>query len=60
VSSLGIKRFVFSHHLDEFVNFFIDGRNEDMLYNWTDRASMSISKDGRPFKAIKEMHPSIV
>jgi hypothetical protein len=27
-----------------------------VLYNWMDRASMSISKVGRPFKAIKEMH----
>ncbi len=29
-----------------------------MLYNWTDKVSMSISKVNVPFKTTKEMHPS--
>jgi hypothetical protein len=31
-----------------------------VLYNWTNRAFMSISKANKPFKVAKEMHPSIV
>ncbi len=38
----------------------IDVHNEDMLYNWTNRASMSISKADRPFRVAKEMHIGIV
>jgi hypothetical protein len=38
------------------VNNFIDVQNEDVLHNWIDRASMSISKVRRPFRAAKEMH----
>ncbi len=60
MSSSGIKRFVFSSPFDEFVKNCIDVRNEDMLYNWTNRASMSISKVGRPFRVAKEMHIGIV
>jgi hypothetical protein len=38
------------------VNDIIDVHNEDVLYNWMDRASMFISKASMPFKATKEMH----
>ncbi len=38
------------------MNNFIDVQNEDVLHNWTDRASMSISKVRRPFRAAKEIH----
>jgi hypothetical protein len=55
VTSLGIGIFFFSSPLNEFVNNSIDVQNEDMLYNWTNRASMSISKVGRPFRVAKEM-----
>jgi hypothetical protein len=60
VSSLGIGGFVFSSPFNQFVNNYIDVWNEDMLYNWTNRAFMSISKVDKPFKAAKGMHPSIV
>ncbi len=55
-SSLVSGRFIFSSPFDEFVNNAIDVWNEDVLYNWMDRASMSLSKAGGPFKASKEMH----
>jgi hypothetical protein len=42
------------------LNNFIDVWNENMLYNWTYRAIMFISKAGRPFWVAKEMHPFIV
>ncbi len=47
-SSLGNRRFVFSSPFDEFVNNSIDVRIEDVLYNWIDRAFMSISKASKP------------
>ncbi len=50
---------MFSSPFDEFVNNSIDVRNENM-YNWTNKASMSISKANWPFKATKEMHFAIV
>ncbi len=56
-SSLGIGRFVFSSPSDEFLKNFSNVSNEAMLYNWTDRASMFISKVGKPFKVANEMHP---
>ncbi len=59
-SSSSIGRFIFSSPSDEFVNNFIDVRNENMLYNWMDKASMSLSKAGRPFRATKEMHLAII
>ncbi len=59
-SSLGSGRFVFSPTSNDFVNNFTDVRNEVVLYNWTDRASMFISKADRPFRATKEMHLAIV
>jgi hypothetical protein len=37
------------------LNKSIDVQNEDVLYNWTNMASMSISKVGKPFRAAKEM-----
>ncbi len=46
-------RFIFSSPSNEFVNNILDVHNEDVLYNWTDRASVSISKASRPFKATK-------
>ncbi len=49
-------RFVFSSPSNEFVNNFINVSNEDVLYNWTDKASISISKVGIPFNDVKEMH----
>jgi hypothetical protein len=49
--------FVFSSPSDEFMNNSIDVQNKDVLYNWMDRASMSISTADRPFRAAKEMHP---
>ncbi len=55
VSSLGIKKFVFSSPFDELVNSFIDVRNENVLYNWTDRAFMSISKAKRSFKTFQDL-----
>jgi hypothetical protein len=55
-SSLSNGRFIFSSPSNKFVNNFIDVQNEYVLYDWIDRTSMSISKVGRPFKAIKEMH----
>ncbi len=58
-SSLGIGRFIFSSPFNEFVNNSIDVRNEDMLYNWIERASMFISKANKLFKATKKMHLSI-
>jgi hypothetical protein len=60
VSSLGIGRFIFSSPFEEFLNNSIDVRNEDVLYNWTDKVSMSISKASRPFKVPKEMYPSTI
>jgi len=60
VTSLGIGIFFFSSPLNEFVNNSIDVQNEDMLYNWTNRASMSISKVGRPFRVAKEMDPATI
>jgi hypothetical protein len=41
---------VFSSPSSEFVNNYIDVRNEDVLYNWMDRASMSISKWVNPLE----------
>jgi hypothetical protein len=38
----------------------MDVRNEDVLYNWIDRAFMFISKGIRPFKVAKEMHLIII
>jgi len=38
------------------VNNVIDVCNENVLYNQMDRAYMSLSKVGKPFKAVKEMH----
>ncbi len=38
------------------MNISIDVQNEDVLYNWIDRAFMSKSKAIKPFKAINEMH----
>ncbi len=58
--SLGSGRFVFSPTSNDFVNNFTNVRNEVVLYNWTDRASMFISKADRPFKIAKEMHLAIV
>lgn len=55
-SSLVNGKFLFSFPSDEFVNNNIDVCGEDVLYNWMNRASMSISKAGMPFKAAKEMH----
>jgi hypothetical protein len=51
---------MFSSPSDEFLNNSITVQNEDMLHNWTDRASMSIFKVGKPFRATKEMHLAIV
>ncbi len=59
-SSSGIERFIFFSPSNEFVNNSIDVWNEDMLYKWTNMASMFISKAGRPFRVIKEMHPSTI
>ncbi len=42
------------------MNNSVDVRNENVLYNWTDKASMFISKVRKPFKAAKEMHLVIV
>jgi hypothetical protein len=53
VSFSGIRSSYFLHQL-------FDVHNEDMLYNWMDRASMFIFKAGRPFKVAKEMHLAIV
>jgi len=60
VSSLGIRKFIFSSPFNEFLKNSINVLNKDMLYNWTDRAFMFISKVGRPFKVTKEMHPTNV
>ncbi len=55
-SSLISGRFIFSFPFDEFVNNVVDVCNENVLYNQMDRAYMSISKVGKPFKVVKEMH----
>jgi hypothetical protein len=55
-SSLVNGKFLFSSPSDEFVNNNIDVCGEDVFYNWMNRASMSISKVGMPFKVAKEMH----
>jgi hypothetical protein len=60
VNSSSIKRFVFSSPSNEFLNNSIDVENEDVLYNWMNRASMSISKVDKPFLALKEMHFSTI
>jgi hypothetical protein len=60
VSSLRIGKFFLSSPSNEFVNNFIDVWNEDVLYYWTNRASMSISKASKPFGATKEMRHVIV
>jgi hypothetical protein len=49
-NSLGIGKFVFSSPFNEFVNNSIDVWNEDVLYNWMDRDSMSISKPVNPLR----------
>lgn len=38
------------------MNNSIDVHGKDVLCNWMNRASMSISKVGMPFKAAKEMN----
>ncbi len=48
-SSLGIGKLVFSSPSNEFVNS-IDVWNEDVLYNWTDRAFLSTSKSANPLE----------
>jgi len=65
VNSLGIEKFVFSSPFDEFLNNFIAIWNEDVLYNWKNRAYINMYiyiyiKAIKPFKATKEMHPSII
>ncbi len=60
MSSLGIGKFVLSSPSNEFVNNSIDVWNEDVLYYWTDRAFMFISKANNPFGTTKEMHHVIV
>jgi len=59
-SYLGNGRLMFSSPFNGLVNKSIDVQNEDVLYNWTSRASMSISKVSMPFKALKEIHFVIV
>ncbi len=51
-------KFIFSSPSDKFVNNSIDVQNEDVLYNWMDKAIMFISKVDKPFKVAKEMHHS--
>jgi hypothetical protein len=41
-------------------NLGLGSASEDVLYNWTSRASMSISKVDMPFKVAKEVHFVIV
>jgi hypothetical protein len=60
MSSSGIRTFIFSSPSDEFVNNSINVQNEDVYNNWTNKASMSISKASKPFMATKEMHLAIV
>ncbi len=43
-------RFDFSFSFDEFMNNAIDVRNEDVLYNWMDRAFKYLSKAGNPLR----------
>lgn len=53
-------KFLFSSPFNEFVNNGIDIHCENVLYNWMDRASMSISKFGILFRATKKMHLDMV
>ncbi len=50
VPNASFGKLVFSSPSSEFVNNYIDVRNEDVLYNWMDRASMSISKWVNPLE----------
>jgi hypothetical protein len=61
-SSLGNGRFIFSSPSNEFMNNSINVFNEDVFYNWMDRAFMSISKacDHEPFRASHEINLIIV
>ncbi len=59
-SSWGIGSFIFSSPSNEYLKNSINVWNEDMLYNWTYRASMFISKVSKPFKVANEMYPTIV
>ncbi len=42
------------------MNKSIDVRNEDVLYNWMDRAFMFISKVDKPFKAANGLHHATI
>jgi hypothetical protein len=57
--SINGKNFFLSP-FNEFVNNGMDIHCENVLYNWMNRASMSISKSGILFKASKKMHLGMV
>jgi hypothetical protein len=57
---LNIGRFISSSPSDEFVNKSIDVCNENVLYNWMDRAFMCISKVDKPFKAANGLHHATI
>jgi hypothetical protein len=49
--------FHFSTPFEDFLQKGINVSKEDVLYNWTDMSSMSMSRIGKPFRAAKEFLP---
>ncbi len=54
--NLLLNFFVFSPASEDLLQKGVNVWNEDVLYNYTDVSSMSKSKNGRPFRAAKEIH----
>jgi hypothetical protein len=52
-----MNSFHFSPPLKDFLQKGINVLEEDVLYNWTDMSSMSMSKTGKPFQATRKFYP---
>ncbi len=47
---------MFSLAFEDVLQKGVNVQNEEVLYNYTDASSMSKSKNGKPFRAAKEIH----